>query len=263
MLDVFDGILAARLCGAGGASPTPPAPEPTLITKTVTANGTYNAEDDNADGYSAVTVEVPQLPVTFLRSIKSEGNSVIRTNIVPDYNWDVYVDAKFETNSAGGEDIFFGVRYPTEHFLMALSYGSGWSTYVAWSGFTAGSGDTYSVSDIMGGIGIRNTYVMRRGAGKCIAGDKSYVMTNRTSDTAPTIPVMVAGFDNEGTVTPFGKFDMTIYGIQIQDAYGTPIHSLVPAKAKSNGRAGLYDVITGTFYPSDPNYDDFIKEEVT
>ena len=33
-------------------------PSPTLITKSITANGTYNASSDNADGYSSVTVEV-------------------------------------------------------------------------------------------------------------------------------------------------------------------------------------------------------------
>lgn len=32
----------------------------TLTTKTITQNGTYNAEDDGADGYSSVTVSVPQ-----------------------------------------------------------------------------------------------------------------------------------------------------------------------------------------------------------
>ena len=31
----------------------------TLITKTITANGTYDAEDDDADGYSEVTVAIP------------------------------------------------------------------------------------------------------------------------------------------------------------------------------------------------------------
>ena len=35
-----------------------PAPSPTLITKSITANGTYNASSDNADGYSSVTVNV-------------------------------------------------------------------------------------------------------------------------------------------------------------------------------------------------------------
>ena len=33
---------------------------PTLITKSITANGTYDASDDSADGYSEVTVAVPE-----------------------------------------------------------------------------------------------------------------------------------------------------------------------------------------------------------
>jgi hypothetical protein len=36
----------------------PEAVQPTLITKQITANGTYAAEDENADGYSEVTVDV-------------------------------------------------------------------------------------------------------------------------------------------------------------------------------------------------------------
>ena len=40
-----------ELDGSGGSSAT-------LITKTITANGTYSAEDDDADGYSSVTVNV-------------------------------------------------------------------------------------------------------------------------------------------------------------------------------------------------------------
>lgn len=35
-----------------------PPGTPTLISKTITENGTYDAEDDNADGYSSVTVNV-------------------------------------------------------------------------------------------------------------------------------------------------------------------------------------------------------------
>lgn len=38
---------------------TRPADEVTLITKTITANGTYSASDDSADGYSEVTVSIP------------------------------------------------------------------------------------------------------------------------------------------------------------------------------------------------------------
>lgn len=54
--DVYDSskygtytVKVEKQSGGGGA---------TLITKTITTNGTYNAEDDDADGYSSVTVNV-------------------------------------------------------------------------------------------------------------------------------------------------------------------------------------------------------------
>lgn len=43
-------ITGTLVPGGGGGA--------TLITKSITANGTYDAEDDNADGYSSVTVNV-------------------------------------------------------------------------------------------------------------------------------------------------------------------------------------------------------------
>ena len=48
-------------------------PEKTLTTKTITANGTYNATDDNADGYSQVTVETSGVDINdyFINTISS------------------------------------------------------------------------------------------------------------------------------------------------------------------------------------------------
>lgn len=43
---------------SGTIQPAPPPVVPTLITKTITENGTYEAEDEDADGYSEVTVNV-------------------------------------------------------------------------------------------------------------------------------------------------------------------------------------------------------------
>lgn len=54
MTDLYD-LALARAMGGGGA------PAPTLITKSITANGSYNAASDNADGYSSVTVNVPEI----------------------------------------------------------------------------------------------------------------------------------------------------------------------------------------------------------
>lgn len=55
MTDLYDLAFAKALSGGT------PAPEPTLIMKNITANGTYNAASDNADGYSGVTVNVPEI----------------------------------------------------------------------------------------------------------------------------------------------------------------------------------------------------------
>lgn len=51
-MDLFSYFFTKSTSGGGGDSPT-------LITKQITENGTYTAADDNADGFSDVTVDVP------------------------------------------------------------------------------------------------------------------------------------------------------------------------------------------------------------
>lgn len=46
---------------------------PTLITKTITTNNTYIAADDNADGYSSVTVNVPSSASLTTKTITDNG----------------------------------------------------------------------------------------------------------------------------------------------------------------------------------------------
>lgn len=53
----FTGHLNDGTSATGSYSGT----SPTLTTKSITANGTYNASSDNADGYSSVTVNVPHV----------------------------------------------------------------------------------------------------------------------------------------------------------------------------------------------------------
>ena len=60
---VANGTYNASADNADGfSSVTVSVPQSTLTTKSITSNGTYNASSDNADGYSSVTVNVSGLP---------------------------------------------------------------------------------------------------------------------------------------------------------------------------------------------------------
>ena len=59
--------------GGGGSSAT-------LITKTITANGTYSAEDDDADGYASVTVNVPSSAASSWTKVAETSYQVNTTN---------------------------------------------------------------------------------------------------------------------------------------------------------------------------------------
>lgn len=74
--------------GTGGGSSSP-----TLVTKEITANGTYTASNDSADGYSSVTVNVPSSGITPTGSI----------NIITNGTHDVtnYASAVVNVSSGG------------------------------------------------------------------------------------------------------------------------------------------------------------------
>lgn len=57
----------------------------TLVTKTITTNGTYDAEDDSADGFSSVTVNVPSANLT-TKTITANGTYRASTDNVDGYS---------------------------------------------------------------------------------------------------------------------------------------------------------------------------------
>ncbi len=99
--------------------------EPTLKTKSITANGTYEAINDNAQGYSEVTVNVSKAPDLILDKTEIIDNTK-STNTVPlnlpseyDYyiislqdinGYDTYTDLKL-ANASGYTHIFQGSNY--------------------------------------------------------------------------------------------------------------------------------------------------------
>lgn len=69
---------------------------PTLITKQITENGTYDASDDNADGYSEVTVDIdiPTLQSNKNVNVSSNGTTVV----TPDSGNDALEQVTINTN---------------------------------------------------------------------------------------------------------------------------------------------------------------------
>lgn len=91
---------------SGTVTPVPIVP--TLITKTITENGTYSAEDDNADGYSEVTVNVqggatpfvPQFTETLIADNTAHASSFTLTE---DYgNYDMVKIVWYESATVSG-----------------------------------------------------------------------------------------------------------------------------------------------------------------
>ena len=72
-------------------------PEKQLGTKTITANGTYNATDDNADGYSQVTVETSGV------DINDYFSNIVTSRGVGNSNWYSSV-LKMPPLKVGGDD---------------------------------------------------------------------------------------------------------------------------------------------------------------
>lgn len=104
--------------GGGGSS--------TLITKNITANGTYNASDDSADGYSSVTVNVPT-PVTVAMNVQTAQSTTRRNNTTLGSvtsltcstagTYDVYWScARSSTSGTWGSQLYInGTAYGTEN----------------------------------------------------------------------------------------------------------------------------------------------------
>lgn len=254
MIDLHNALIAGRMIGGNGGSP---APEPVLIEKTITQNGTYNAASDNVDGYSGVTVNVPGVPVTFLKSVKSEGNSVVITDIIPQFTDEIHMTVKFSGSrrSTSGTDCFFGVQGSGPWFLAANPADVDISVYIGFD-YTSPPGLMYSGIESGNAIPL----VLRRYA-PAIAGIRNSNIPSAISGDPQNFGFSVFGVSYNSTrAGRFGFYDMTVYDLTIISSSGAVKHHLVPAQSNSTGRGGLYDIVTGTFYGADSRYDDVVKE---
>lgn len=102
--------------GGGGSA--------TLITKTITANGTYSAEDDDADGYSEVTVNVSSGSSKNTQTVQSTSRrnntalgSITSLTCSKEGTYDVYwTCARSSTSGTWGSQLYInGTAYESEN----------------------------------------------------------------------------------------------------------------------------------------------------
>lgn len=241
--------------------------EPVLITKNITENGVYDAKDESADGYSIVEVDVdtPSSDIEALEYIKSVGNSIVVTDIVPQNSWTLTADIKMGDSVSSTCDMLISAYSYTSGELSGI-YNAQFGTnnilsfYIGQPWSASGS---YAIQSVESEYGRMQTLTMRRGAGKSIFGSKSVQITTAETLQSTTMSLAIGGkHHNSGgveTVVPFNLREVTIYCVKLYDGDGTLIHDLIPANNTTTNRAGLYDVITGTFYPSSSSFDDFVK----
>ena len=88
----------------------------TLITKTITQNGTYDAEDDNADGYSSVTVNVQNY------TWQEEYNATVTVqDLGEDVNY-VWLEDYFQTHDAFALGDTYRVTWGNMQYICVTSY---------------------------------------------------------------------------------------------------------------------------------------------
>lgn len=107
----------------------------TLITKTITVNGTYSAQSDNADGYSEVTVNVPSSGITPTGSINITTNG---THDVTNYASAVVSVSGGGTPSATAHTIYFEFSDETNTTITAY-----WDDSFISNAITATEPETY------------------------------------------------------------------------------------------------------------------------
>ena len=110
----------------------------TLVDKEITENGTYNASDDEADGYSQVTVDVPPPSNEFYPSVKTQSLMAQNDtgNTWSTKTWNGLTS--FHANSVwtDGDNIYYSKD--SEQYVLTKST-STW-TKKTWSGLTSFDG---------------------------------------------------------------------------------------------------------------------------
>ena len=243
----YDGLGTVTVNVSGGGSAT-------LGTKSITANGTYNASSDSLDGYSSVTVNVPSpletLPsgYTRLNYIQVDGNSWINSEFYAGPDSIIQVDYMSLKNSGDSFQTVIGatassttsVAAPAVFFYLAsantitpLYTSSGTATNASTTVINNGDRYLYTLSNTEFKIGNTETVAVRSGSSaKAVTVRMAYPLYIFARNHANSlVRAMSVG----------RLYSLKIYEISAM------VRNYIPCIDVSTGAYGLYETITGTF----------------
>ena len=101
-------------------------PPPILVSKQITENGTYTAENDNADGYSEVTIDIPDQSKNTLNSLIDRSITTITSDVTSIgsgafQNCTALTEANFSEVTSIGTNAFYGCTALTEAIFPKLT----------------------------------------------------------------------------------------------------------------------------------------------
>lgn len=215
-----------RAAGGGG----------TIVPKTITANGTYNASADNADGYDPIEVKVGNfLPDTYqeVQYLGTTGTQYIAIPITFQVLDLISIGSSLDSNASTSENRLYGVH----------SYGM--SVYYRY--------DQYNVWFNNGPLGYNLT-------NKSIIGNDSpnTAYSNISRDTKYVVSFFLTQVSTSQLNTQLGRiydnnaFSGKLYNFSIQRFNSSTYMyedfiQLIPCYRKSDNVAGFYDIVSGTF----------------
>lgn len=116
-MNLYNVLIAKKLSGGGGGGSS------TLIDKNISANGTYNATDDSADGYKKVVVNVPNTyvagdegKVVSSGALVSQSSATYTTN----NTYDTTLINSVTVNVQGSSGQQIGIQTPNANPLAML-----------------------------------------------------------------------------------------------------------------------------------------------
>lgn len=121
-----------------------------LITKSIVANGTYNASSDNADGYSSVTVNVPSGSPT-LQAKTNIAPSTSSQTITADSGYDGLSSVQINAMPSGTAGTPSATKGTVSNHSIAVTPSVTNTTGYITGGTKTGTGVTVSASELASG----------------------------------------------------------------------------------------------------------------